>query len=160
MPHSLLILDNTVLTNFALVGRSDLVFVLTQTGCSTTTAVMQEYTQGIMSRGLAADAWQNLASLALSPAEAALADALPRYLGLGERSAIALAVKRHGLLATDDAAARRVAQQNGVGVTGTLGLLALAVRQNLLNLTEGNRLLAAMMAQGYRSPLARLNDLV
>lgn len=160
MPRNLLILDNTVLTNFALVGRSDLVFALIPRGCATTTAVMQEYAQGITSRGLAADAWQNLASLDLSPAEAALADTLPRQLGLGERSAIILAMKRHALLATDDAAARRVAQQNGVVVTGTLGLLGLAVRQNLLNLTEGNRLLAAMIAQGYRSPLTRLDDLV
>ena len=69
-------------------------------------------------------------------------------------------MKRHALLATVDAAARRVAQQNGVVVTGTLGLLALAVRQNLLNLTEGNRLLAAMSAQCYRSPLTLLVDLV
>lgn len=160
MLRSLLILDNTVLTNFALVDRADLLFSLAQTNCVTTLAIMQEYTVGITARGLDATIWRDLPLLTLLPAEEALTTALPRQLGLGERSAIAVAVQRGALLATDDAAARRIARQQGVTVTGTLGLLALAVRQSLLILTEGNDLLSAMIAQGYRSPLERLDELV
>ena len=160
MLRGLLILDNTVLTNFALVGRADLLFSLAQTGCMTTTAVMQEYTVGITARGLDATAWRDLPLLTLLPAEEAVTAALPRQLGLGERSAIAAAVQRGALLATDDAAARRIARQQGVVVTGTLGLLALAVRQNLLTLPEANDLLSKMVAQGYRSPLEKLDELM
>ena len=156
----LLILDNTVLSNFALVGRADLVFALAGMSGATTTAVMQEYTMGITARGLDAAIWRDLQLLTLLPAEEALTATLPRQLGLGERSAIAVAVQRGALLATDDAAARRIARQQGVVVTGTLGLLALAVRQNVLTLAEGNELLEAMIGQGYRSPLGNLDELV
>jgi predicted nucleic acid-binding protein len=156
----LLILDNTVLSNFALVDRTDLILSLAQWSCATTTAVMQEYAAGVIARGLAAAVWNDLPCFDLQPAEVTLADTLPRYLGLGERSAIALAIQQDAVLATDDVVARRVAQQQAIPVTGTLGLLVFAVRQRLLNLDEGNRLLAEMIAHGYHSPLFRLDELL
>jgi predicted nucleic acid-binding protein len=153
-------LDNTVLTNFALVGRADLVFTLQGIVCGTTQAVTKEYAAGTTTRGLPTGAWQELQILILQPDESAFADRLPPQSGLGERTCIAVAVQRQTILATDDADARRKAKRHGVHLTGTLGLLALCIRQNVISLTAGNRLLADMIAQGYRSPLLCLDDLV
>lgn len=160
MPRGLLILDNTVLTNFALADRPDLILALRQIDCATTPAVMAEYERGVRARGLAADAWQQLQLLPLQPEEAAFAAGLSPQLDAGERTCIAIAVQRRALLATDDAVARRTARRHGVSLTGTLGLLALIIRQNHLSLAEGNRLLAEMIALGYRSPLSRLDELL
>lgn len=48
-------------------------------------------------------------------------------LGTGEREAIALALELHAdLLLVDDKKARRIAQEHGIPVAGTLGLLKIA----------------------------------
>jgi predicted nucleic acid-binding protein len=89
MPNNLLILDNTVLTNFALIERAELVFSLRNVNCATTTAVMEEYTAGITARGLAITAWNNLPVLQLTNEETTFAATLSKPLGAGERSGIA-----------------------------------------------------------------------
>jgi predicted nucleic acid-binding protein len=154
------LLDNTVLTNFALLSCPELILDLWGTNCATTTAVIAEYQAGIISRGLPAHSWDSLTQLTLQPVEQAFADQLSAQLGSGERSCIAIAVHRQGLFVCDDARARREAQQYGVTVTGTLGILVLNVRQGNLALAEGNTILADMMVQGYRSPVTTLDDLL
>jgi predicted nucleic acid-binding protein len=154
------LLDNTVLTNYALVEQPELVFELWGTACATTTAVMAEYQAGTTSRGLPTHIWNDLIQLTLQPVEETFADQLPPQLGSGERSCIAVAVHRQGLFACDDAKARYKAQRHGVAVTGTLGILILHVRQVNLTLTEGNTILTNIIAQGYRSPVTTLDELI
>jgi len=156
----LILLDNTVLTNFALVGRPNLVLDLWGADCATTTEVMAEYQAGIVGHGLPAHSWENLTQLTLQPAEQSFADQLQPQLGSGERSCIALAVYRQGLFVCDDAQARREAQRHGVTVTGTIGVLVLNVRQGKLPAAEGNALLTNMITQGYRSPVTTLDNLL
>lgn len=156
----LVVLDNTILTNFALVDRADLILDLWGKGCATTTAVIDEYQAGIASRGLPAQSWDNLTRLTLQPVEKAFANKLPPQLGSGERSCIAVAVHRQGLFVCDDAKARHEAQRHGVTVTGTIGILVLNVHQGNLTPAKGNTILADMMAQGYRSPVTTLDDLI
>jgi predicted nucleic acid-binding protein len=160
MQSRLLLLDNTALTNFALAGRPDLVLDLWGADCATTTSVMAEYQAGITSRGLPAHIWDDLIQLTLQPVEQAFADQMPPQLGIGERSCIAIAVHRQGLLVCDDAKARREAQRHGVTVTGTIGILVLNVRQGNLTPADGNSVLTHMIAQGYRSPITVLDDLL
>lgn len=154
-----LLLDNTVLTNFALAGRSDLVLGLAAEWV-TTPSVMAEYRAGVAGRGLPANEWDSLVQLPLQPDEQAFADRLPPQLGRGERSCIAVAVHRRGLFASDDVKARWEAQQYGVAVTGTVGILVLNVRLGRLTLEEGNALLAGMVTEGYRSPVVALDELI
>jgi predicted nucleic acid-binding protein len=158
-PSRFVLLDNTALTNFALVSRTDLVLDLWGADCATTTAVMAEYQAGIASRGLPAHSWRNLAQLTLQPAEQVFADQLPPQLGAGERSCIAVTVHRQGLFVCDDADARREAQRHDVTVTGTIGILVLNIQQGKLTLAEGNTVLTEMIAQGYRSPVMTLDEL-
>lgn len=159
MTPSPLLLDNTVLTNFALVGRVDLVLGLSAE-VATTPAVIAEYRAGVAGRGLPANAWDSLSQLTLQPDEQRFADHLPPRLGRGERSCIAVAVHRRGLFASDDREARREAQRHGVAVTGTVGILVLNIRLGRLALEEGNTLLTGMIAQGYRSTVGALDELL
>lgn len=66
---------------------------------------------------------------------APLEDRTLQSLGAGERAAIALAhTVQAGLILIDERKATRVAIQQGFDVTGTLGILRLAARRNLVDL--------------------------
>ena len=56
----LVLLDNTVLTNLALVNRVDLVIRLWGAAACTTAPVLAEYQVGVQSGLLPADAWAGL----------------------------------------------------------------------------------------------------
>lgn len=155
-----ILLDNTILTNFALVNRVDLVFKLWGTNCTTTTAVMTEYQTGVTSGLLPANAWIRLIPLMLDETETRFATSLPPRLGAGERTCIAVAVHRKALFVSDDRDARLAAKKNGIPVTGTLGVLASCVHEGYISLSEGNFLLTQMIKFGYRSPFASLDSLV
>jgi predicted nucleic acid-binding protein len=60
------LLDNTVLTNFALVGQTDLVTYLWGAAVSTTSAVMAEYQAGVAGGLLPPEAWAHLPVLTLT----------------------------------------------------------------------------------------------
>jgi predicted nucleic acid-binding protein len=154
------LLDNTVLSNLALVGKMDLVFHLWAGRVASTPEVLNEYEVAARAGLLPPHAWADLRLVELTSQEVALKETFSLRLGLGERSCLAVAHSRGGLLATDDADARAAPRRLGVPVTGTLGILALAVRRELMTLTQANTLLADMVAAGYRSPVERLDELV
>lgn len=76
-------------------------------------------------------------------------------LGAGEAAALSMALQYQARLTIlDDLAARRVAQQRGLPVIGTLGVLLEARRSNLIPAVRP--LVDAMIAQGRRiSPTLR-----
>ena len=53
-----------------------------------------------------------------------------------------------------------MAQQQGVPVTGTIGLLVIGVQHQRWSLAEANAALAQMIALGFRSPVTSLDDLI
>jgi predicted nucleic acid-binding protein len=154
------ILDNTVLSNFALVDRTDLVMRFWPTRACTTTVVFDEYQLGVSSGLMSSRAWADLPILALTEEETDLAASFSTRLGAGERSCLAAAIRRRGLLASDDLDARRAAQHQNVPLTGTVGILAGCVRQRYLSREEANDLLAEMIALGYHSPIDSLDPLL
>jgi len=154
------LLDNTVLTNFALVGRPDLVLHLWADAVCTTAAVQAEYQAGVVAGLVPAVAWIDLPVVTLTEAEVAFAAALPARLGAGERTCLAVAYHRRGLFVSDDRDARSAACRYGVSITGTLGILVLDVRQGYLSRGEANALVEEMIAVGYRSPVRNLNALL
>ena len=153
-------LDNTVLTNFALVGRADLLLCLWPHAASTTQAALAEYRAGVTGGLLPADIWASLPIIPLDDDENAFAAGLSQRLGTGERACLAVALHRHGLLATDDQDARRAARACGVPVTGTLGILVQSIRRGPLTRSQGNALLAEMIAAGYYAPVDQLDPLL
>ena len=92
-----LLLDNTVLTNFALVDRADLVMRLWPTTACSTLPVLAEHRTGAARGLLPPDAWANLPLVTLTEKESLFAESLPPRLGVGERSCLAVAVGRSGL---------------------------------------------------------------
>jgi predicted nucleic acid-binding protein len=84
--------------------------------------------------------------------ERAVFRSLSVSLGLGEASSTAVARARGLLFACDDRAARREAELAGVRLTGTSGILKKAVRENVIKLRDGDRILAEMRAGGCVLP--------
>ena len=154
------LLDNTVLTNLSLVGRSDLAFCLWPTNACTTPSVRKEYETGADSGLLPPETWTELPVVTLTPDEVAFAIRLPPRLGAGERTCLAVAVHRQGLLVSDDLDARRTAREHNVPTTGTLGILIRCVQLSHLERDQADGLLAEMIALGYRSPVDSLAPLL
>jgi predicted nucleic acid-binding protein len=154
------VLDTTVLFYLAVAGRTDLPRRLWADAACTTPAALAEYHAGA-AQGLAPRAaWEPLPLVQLTDAEAELAARFAPRLGPGERTCLAVAHSRHGLLASDDLDARMAAARHGVAVTGTVGILLRGVQQGLLARDEANHLLQVMIAAGFRSPVRSLDALL
>ena len=155
-----ILLGKTVLSNLALAEQVDLVFRLWVGRVAATPEVLDECEMAAWAGLLPLRAWADLPLVELTSQEVAVSETLSERLGAGERRCLAVAHSRGGLLASDHADARAAARRLGVPVTGTLGVLVLAVRRGLLTLAQANGLLADMIAARYRSPLERLDELV
>ncbi len=164
------IANTTILSNFAAVGRLDLLRDLLGE-VYTTTEVYAEI-QDSLAEGcdfyagieahlypLAADGWLKLTSLE-GDDERRLFGRLPKALHHGKASCLAIAAVRGWALLSDDDRARKAAGNLNLLVSGTLGALTMAVRAGLLTLIEANALLTRMIQVGYRSPYGNLVELM
>lgn len=154
------VLDNTVLVNFALAGRPDLVLQMWPERVCTTPSVQEEYQQGVAQGAVPGAAWDKFPTCDLTGEETHFAEELSARLGAGERSCLAVALHRGGLFVSDDADGRAEARRRDIPVTGTLGVLARAVVEEAISLEEGNRLLTRVIEAGYYAPVPRLDDLL
>lgn len=91
--------------------------------------------------------------------ERAIFRSLSVSVGLGEASTIAVAKVRDYLFACDDRTARREAGLLGVKLSGTIGILKKALRDHVIGLKEGDRILAGMKAGGYYSHIRSLREI-
>ena len=73
---------------------------------------------------------------------------LPKRLGPGEREAIALALERGATFLSDDKAARREAQSQGLEVTGLLAVLLQAKARGAI--PQVKRVLDELVGEGFR----------
>lgn len=165
------IFDSTVLSNLVVVGALQLARSRYEGDAGTTVEVIAELREGLKAGyGHLRSALEQIESVEpsgwiavmspRSPEEHRLRLEFDRSLGAGEASCLALAVSRRLVLVTDDLAARRLAEERGVRLTGTLGILIALVREDVLTLDQANGMLATMIEQRYRSPVDRLDDLV
>ena len=153
------VLDTTVLSNFAHVQRPDLLYRILGSTAITAANVMAELRMGEV-RGLVPRCdWRWLAVVKPEPEEERLANAFRDRVDAGEAECLAMAILRHCAILTDDFAARRLAAEQGVPVSGTLGLLARLVQVQHLSLAHADRLLADMRSHGYRVPIRSLAEL-
>ena len=154
------LLDNTVLSNFSTIRRPDLIRAALVEQVGTTEQAFQEMLDGITLGKIPVCDWDWLDRVAIAHDERMQFETFHEHLGEGEASCLAVAKMRGYKLATDDRDARRLARQLGISLTGTIGILAILVKQDQLPLVEGDRLLHEMVASGYRSPLATLSDIL
>lgn len=164
------LVNTTVLSNFAVVGRLDLLRSIFDT-LYLTYAVYDEIQAGLEEgyvfysrievhiHPFRADGWLRLTTIE-GDDELTLLESLPTSLHRGEVSSLAIAKQRGWRFLTDDRAARRKADELGVSKSGTLGVLIRAIKRGIISLEEGNVLLHQMVAARYRSPVADLRCLL
>jgi predicted nucleic acid-binding protein len=155
-----ILLDNTILSNFSTIQQPTLVKSAFVEEVSTTEQVFHEMQAGVIAGKIPSCDWEWLARVSLTPTEQEHFQRLTTYLGKGEASCLAVALQRGYRFATDDKDARRWASQLGIPHTGTMGILAMLVKNEHITLNEGNRLLHQMVTAGYHSPLARLDEIL
>ena len=162
------ILNTTVLSNFASVGALNLIKSLFGM-VYTTHEVHEEILRGI-SRGyqyledidheMSFDETGWLRVIAIrSNTEHRLMDDLLKRLGMGESSCIAIAKSRKMIFLSDDRTARRIAKENGLRISGTIGILVRCVDKDIISFSECNVILTKMIEKGYRSPVNNLEEL-
>lgn len=153
----LVLLDTTILTNFALIGLTSLLRDLWGDQVCTTEEVLEEYAAGAATGKLPYENWTYLTTITLSSEEQILGRKLfPKYR-MGERSCLAVAVLRGAILATDDQLARRAALNEGIELIGTVGILKTSVESGLLSRIDAQLKLEEMIAAGYYSPVLKLD---
>jgi uncharacterized protein len=86
--------------------------------------------------------------------------AIPRKIHAGEAECLVIARHRGWLLLTDDRAARKIAVDWDITLSGTLGSLVLMVEKEICALDAANRHLSQMIRQGYRSFVTDLSVLL
>jgi len=155
-----ILLNNTVLSNFAIVGRINLLQQAVAGKAGTTQQVLAEYQRGVEFGLLPPVNFDWLPVLMMDEQEQQTFELLRQRLGTGEASCLAIAYHRGLWVATDDRDARRYALQMNIALSGTIGILVGLVRAKVISLEEANALLSEMIRHGYRSPVTDLSVLL
>jgi predicted nucleic acid-binding protein len=152
----LLIADTTVISNFSLVERLDLLASLK--GVCTTREVWEELEASKRRRILEiAQSDFNVEILKMDNSEMDIFLRLGHRFGRGEASCLAIALHRGAGILTDDLDARRFAQRGNIPVSGSIGVLVKCIEGSHLSLEQGNELLHRMIQKGFYSPAETLN---
>ncbi len=163
-PRQPVVLDATVLSNFASTGTVDvLVDILDRP--ATVPAVQTELERGyardydFLDDALAriGDAITLLGVEEQSTGDAGIRDRLDS----GEAEALLGAIAREGTLATDDLAARETATERSVPVTGSVGLLVVGIHRGEIDSGTANGWLDDWRAKrGYYAPVERIEEVL
>ncbi|MEA1934244.1 MAG: DUF3368 domain-containing protein [Thermodesulfobacteriota bacterium] len=156
----MILIDNTVLSNFALTHHPDSIQHAFFEDVGTTEQVFHELEQGVQLGRLSEYPWTWLQRLHLTEAETVRFCQFLKHLGEGESSCLAVAVNRAYKIATDDKDARQWAVRLAIPHTGILGVLAMLVKQGTITLLEGNTCLRQMIERGYHSSIQKIDVLV
>lgn len=162
--------NTTVISNFASVGRLDLLQRLFPT-LYISVEVLSEIQDGLnegytfyrdierVIHPLSDEGWIQLTGMS-GIEELHTYGTLPSRLHPGEASCVAIAIHRKWLFLSDDLAARNQARQKSVRISGTIGCLILAIEQSICEIVDANILLRRMIQQGFYSPVTDLIPLL
>lgn len=163
-PAQPIVLDTTVLSNFASVDAIDWL-IGTFERPIVVPAVRDELEEG-------EDAGHMFLTAAIDPLEDELpvhqiADAKsadhPDYvapLDPGESESLRAAEEQDGTLASDDHKAREIAEARGITVTGSVGILGRGVKRDELDIETADEWLDTWIDEfGYRSPIEHVGEL-
>ena len=164
------IANTTIISNFASVGRLDILkdllgqlYITTEVYAEIQDGLAEGYDFdiGIESHmyPLASDGWLHLTSLE-GEEELRIFSHMPAALHRAEASCLGVAVRRGMAFLTDDARARSGARELQVLVSGTLGILVRAVTEEHLSLEVADSVLNQMIKAGYHSPYGTLAGLL
>ena len=157
----MILIDNTVLSNFALTGNLQFLRTYCAGQGLTTRAVDEEFQKGV-ERNLFAEtdiSWIRKTDLR-SRAEKTQFQRLLSGADAGEASCLSVAMHRNHRLLTDDLNARQLTRWEDISVSGSVGVLVSLVNASVISLEEGNQILRAFIGTGYFSPVEVLDNLV
>lgn len=159
--------DTVTLSNFALVGRMDLLLRRYGQRAFVTPEVLSEVLDGITAGydslqdvETATDDRRFTTAPSLTVDEKAVYMELLRSLAPGEASCIARACVKGGTVVTDDRATRSLCSERDVPFTGTVGILKACVQEGLLEGGDADAVLQSMIDHGYYAPVRRISDLI
>ena len=155
----IVLVDNTVLSNFALVNRIELLAEALGNQVTTTPQVIGEFVEGVARGRLPETKLDWLKVTDLESEEETHFQTLLTRVNVGEAACLTVAAKRNGRILTDDRDARKLAAQLKIPVSGTIGILLRLVQIDALALDEANEILVQMIFKGYRSPVQNLEEL-
>jgi predicted nucleic acid-binding protein len=155
VPENATVLNTTVLSNFAHVDHIELLLELPR--LVTVDAVQTELDDGSDTHHYLAQALAVLEDeipvvTPSSPAQQ-LEEQLLEMLDPGEAQALAVAAEAEGTVVTDDGDARAIANERGIGLTGSIGLLVRFVENDQITAETANTYLKRWIDEaGFRSP--------
>lgn len=159
------VLDATVLSNFASSGTvSHLVEILDQPVA--VPAVREELERGRdQNYEFLGDALEHLGDgivlFEASDREDDTASEIRARLDVGEAESLLGAIEHGGTLATDDIAARRLATDYDVPVTGSVGILVVGVRRDVIDVEIANEWLTVWReTRGYYAPVDQIEEVL
>jgi hypothetical protein len=157
-----ILIDNTVLSNFALIEKLPLLENYCKGKGATTRYVLAEFergvNEGIFGYYFKLD-WIKIVDLE-NEKEKSLFTNLRKRLGTGEASCLAVTMYRRYDLLSDDMAVRKIALKEGIRLSGSIGVLLELIRLKEVSLEMGNKILKGFIKYGYFSPVDRLDDLL
>lgn len=157
----MILINTTVLSNFALAQAVPLLMEFCGGKGRATEQVLTEFEKGVQQGILPTTTLNWLKRVKLRGLrERVLFLQMRTRPGAGEASCLAIAIVRGYDFLTDDMKARRVAQTEGVTVSGSVGVLLELIRTHMLTLEEGNNILKTFIQHGYFSPVERLDELL
>ena len=155
----MILLDNTVLSNFALVKELLLLKEFCREEGATTVKVVAEFDAGV-TRGLFKPpdfSWLKILDFE-NEIEKSMFARLNQRLGAGEASCLTLAILRKYDFLSDDMMVRKMAYREGVRISGSIGVLITLVKMDRITLGTGNNILSSFIRRGYFSPTDKLDE--
>lgn len=156
------VFDTVVLSNFAASGTIDRLanwFEAPQTVPAVRSELRRGRDEGYQFTIRALDALDDEIPVVEPPVD--IADTYGTFVDSGEASVLALAKSRGGIAATDDRAARQLAREREISVTGSVGILADAIERDRLDSETADRWLRTWQsATGYYSPVDSVDELL
>lgn len=159
--------DTVTLSNFALIGQLDLLIQRYGQRLKLTHEVLTELAEGIIAgfgslRTIEAAIDDGLICRAdpfVPPASRKTYSELLRVLGPVEASCIIQAIAHGGVVVSDDRTARRHCAEQGIPVTGTIGILKACWQDGSITADEADEMLSKMIEAGFHSPVQSIVDL-
>ena len=155
----MILLDNTVLSNFALADEIHLLEEFCRGTGATTVKVVAEFDAGV-TQGLFNPPdfnWLKILDFE-NEIEKSMFARLNQRLGAGEASCLTLAILRKYDFLSDDMMVRKMAYREGVRISGSIGVLIALIEMERITLATGNNVLLNFIRHGYFSPTDKLNE--
>src|SRR4030042_1951505 len=154
----MILIDNTVLSNLALIGELHLLQDYSRGKGTTTDYVLAEFERGVK-EGIFINTnldWLEVLTL-VEYKEKTLFEILSKRLGAGESSCLAIAINRGYDLLSEDMAVRKIAMREGIRLSGSIGVLLELIRIDRISTEKGNTILRGFIKHGYFSPVDKLD---